>query len=330
MLQPVGVLSMQVWCEAAPLCPALVLTGCVVRTGRRAGNGSFAAPQRFVVLLHNLLHDSLCNKFEPCCAVMLCLLPQRGAAGDPYAAVPPVPCAGIHSGPTVSGFVGKVRRHFCLFGNTINMAARTETTCPAGCIQVTDATYQLAALQLQDQLHFQDRGEVVVKGASKPLHMYLVVSRELRFMSRSLQEAEAGLLLLSHDELAMLGEHGGGSGAWRGKGCMEGGFLLDGRGSGGSVAGSAGGASGSGGGGAGGRLCSVSESTELGSSSGCGQAQVQQAGGSPRAGARQRRPSRRRADTPDRADSAMEATVPEAEAAGGSPRGSEGRAGAWP
>lgn len=255
---------------------------------------------------------------------------QRAADGDPHPAVPPVPCAGIHSGPTVSGFVGKVRRHFCLFGNTINMAARTETTCPAGCIQVTDATYQLAALQLQDQLHFQDRGEVVVKGASKPLHMYLVVLRELRFMSRSLQEAELGLLLLSHDELAMLGEHGGGSGAWRGKTYMEGGFLLDGRGSGGSGTGSAGGASGSGG--KGGRLCSVSESIELGSSSGGGQAHAhahaQQAGGSPRAGARQQRPSRRRADMPDRADSAMEAVVPEAAAAAGSLRGNKGGAGA--
>jgi class 3 adenylate cyclase len=52
---------------------------------------------------------------------------------------------GIHSGPITSGIVGYRMPKFCLFGDTMNTASRMESTCPHGCIQVSEATYQLLA-----------------------------------------------------------------------------------------------------------------------------------------------------------------------------------------
>jgi class 3 adenylate cyclase len=52
---------------------------------------------------------------------------------------------GIHSGPITSGIVGYRMPKFCLFGDTMNTASRMETTCPHGCIQVSEATYKLLA-----------------------------------------------------------------------------------------------------------------------------------------------------------------------------------------
>ena len=81
---------------------------------------------------------------------------------------------GLHSGPVVSGIVGKIRRRFCVFGNTVNMASRTETSCPPGCIQATGVTYHLAAPHLNpDEFVFEDRGDVEVKGSSDPIQMFL-------------------------------------------------------------------------------------------------------------------------------------------------------------
>ena len=74
----------------------------------------------------------------------------------------------------MSGIVGKIRRRFCLFGDTVNMASRIETCCPPGCIQITAAAHSLAQPQLSSlEVEFTDRGMVEVKGAPKPIQMYL-------------------------------------------------------------------------------------------------------------------------------------------------------------
>ena len=75
----------------------------------------------------------------------------------------------------MSGIVGKLRRRFCLFGDTVNLASRTETTCPPGCVQLTEATYLLAApyLTAASGVSLHCRGPVEVKGFHLPVDMYI-------------------------------------------------------------------------------------------------------------------------------------------------------------
>ena len=75
----------------------------------------------------------------------------------------------------MSGIVGKIRRRFCIFGDTVNMASRTETSCPPGCIQLTEEAHSLAAPHVcpDGEVLFEDRGGVAVKGAAAPIRMFL-------------------------------------------------------------------------------------------------------------------------------------------------------------
>lgn len=50
---------------------------------------------------------------------------------------------GIHTGDVTSGIIDCKMPRFCLFGDTMNVASRMESTCVPGCIQVSDATFRL-------------------------------------------------------------------------------------------------------------------------------------------------------------------------------------------
>ncbi|GBP21466.1 Adenylate cyclase type 3 [Eumeta japonica] len=82
---------------------------------------------------------------------------------------------GVNHGPITAGVIGARKPHYDIWGNTVNVASRMESTGKAGCIQVTEETCQI--LQ-QFGYYFEQRGLVAVKGKGQLMTYYLQGKRE--------------------------------------------------------------------------------------------------------------------------------------------------------
>ncbi|XP_017301899.1 adenylate cyclase type 3-like isoform X1 [Diaphorina citri] len=78
---------------------------------------------------------------------------------------------GVNHGPITAGVIGARKPHYDIWGNTVNVASRMESTGRAGFIQVTEETTHI--LQHFGYI-FEQRGLVSVKGKGQLMTYYLL------------------------------------------------------------------------------------------------------------------------------------------------------------
>uniref|UniRef100_A0AAR2JCZ9 Adenylate cyclase type 1 n=1 Tax=Pygocentrus nattereri TaxID=42514 RepID=A0AAR2JCZ9_PYGNA len=89
---------------------------------------------------------------------------------------------GINVGPVVAGVIGARRPQYDIWGNTVNVASRMDSTGVQGKIQVTEDVFRL----LSGHYRFLCRGQVSVKGKGQMLTYFLEGrSNEGSFQTRS-------------------------------------------------------------------------------------------------------------------------------------------------
>lgn len=93
---------------------------------------------------------------------------------------------GINAGPIVAGVIGKKKLTYDLWGHTVNLASRMETTSLPGKIQVPVTVYE----QLRQKFVFESRGSIEAQGIGR-IETYFLGDRQIP---------------LNHDEVAITSE----------------------------------------------------------------------------------------------------------------------------
>ena len=102
-------------------------------------------------------------------------MPRRSPAWRSTCARPELSVrVGISSGPVVAGVVGTKKFFYDVWGDTVNVASRMESTGAPGRVQVSEATYE----RLKGKFEFEARGEVEIKGKGKMKTWFLLDGRK--------------------------------------------------------------------------------------------------------------------------------------------------------
>ena len=90
---------------------------------------------------------------------------QRMKEGRPYFEAR----IGIHTGPIIAGVVGEKKFAYDIWGDTVNVAARMESSSDAGKVNISSSTYEL----VKDNFKCEYRGKISVKNKGE-VEMYWV------------------------------------------------------------------------------------------------------------------------------------------------------------
>ncbi|KAJ8313922.1 hypothetical protein KUTeg_008483 [Tegillarca granosa] len=85
---------------------------------------------------------------------------------------------GVNIGPVVAGVIGARKPQYDIWGNTVNVASRMESTGKPNYIQVTEDVYTI----LKDTYEFQCRGRIKVKGKGDMVTYFLLGKKGNRYI----------------------------------------------------------------------------------------------------------------------------------------------------